>query len=112
MAKEFYFRSRGEFFKTPKQCRERWQNHLNKEINKGEWTAEEDRIIFEFIREFGTKWAKIIPLLNNARTEHMIKNRSKAITNRVMMDRGVSWQEAIELICNERRGVEGNECLK
>lgn len=30
-----------------KQCRERWHNHLNPEINKAPWTAEEDRIIME-----------------------------------------------------------------
>jgi hypothetical protein len=30
-----------------KQCRERWYNHLNPDINKMPWTEEEDRIIVE-----------------------------------------------------------------
>ena len=25
-----------------KQCRERWRNHLRPELNKGDWTVEED----------------------------------------------------------------------
>ena len=28
-----------------KQCRERWHNHLNPEINKNAWSEEEDRRI-------------------------------------------------------------------
>ena len=34
-----------------KQCRERWHNHINPEIRKGPWTAEEDEIIVEERKE-------------------------------------------------------------
>ena len=30
-----------------KQCRERWYNHLNPDINKEPWRADEDRQIIE-----------------------------------------------------------------
>ena len=30
-----------------KQCRERWHNHLNPDINKHPWSYEEDKIILE-----------------------------------------------------------------
>ena len=30
-----------------KQCRERWYNHLNPDIKKGNWTQEEDDLLFE-----------------------------------------------------------------
>ena len=30
-----------------KQCRERWYNHLNPDINKDPWTADEDAIIIK-----------------------------------------------------------------
>jgi hypothetical protein len=30
-----------------KQCRERWYNHLNPDINKEPWTTEEDAMIVE-----------------------------------------------------------------
>ncbi len=32
-----------------KQCRERWHNHLNPDINKKPWTLEEDRLIIMVI---------------------------------------------------------------
>ena len=34
-----------------KQCRERWFNHLYLEVKKGEWTAEEDLLISEGVKE-------------------------------------------------------------
>ncbi|RYG49990.1 hypothetical protein EON66_12355 [archaeon] len=35
------------------QCRERWVHHLSPVVNKAEWTAEEDGIIFE---QVGASW--------------------------------------------------------
>ena len=37
-----------------KQCRERWFNHLAPEVKKGEWPAEEDRLIMDSVRAHGT----------------------------------------------------------
>ena len=42
-----------------KQCRERWRNHLRPELNKGDWTAQEDIDIWERVQEMGTKWAQV-----------------------------------------------------
>lgn len=30
-----------------KQCRDRYMNHLNSGVKKGDWTREEDNLIFE-----------------------------------------------------------------
>ena len=38
-----------------KQCRERWFNHLDPAINKGEWSQTEDRILYEAQRHFGNR---------------------------------------------------------
>jgi hypothetical protein len=42
-----------------KQCRERWYNHLDPDINKDAWTAEEDRMVLELRQQLGNRWAEI-----------------------------------------------------
>jgi len=39
------------------QCRERWRNHLRPELNKGDWSTEEDVDIWNRVQQLGTKCA-------------------------------------------------------
>ena len=48
---------------SPPQCRDRWLNHLDPRIKKGDWTEEEDRLLGEARNKFGNAWAKIAKLL-------------------------------------------------
>ncbi|XP_022897794.1 transcription factor MYB3R-2-like, partial [Olea europaea var. sylvestris] len=57
-----------------KQCRDRWNNHLNPEINKGAWTKEEDEVLISAHAVYGNKWAEMAKLLPG-RLENSIKNR-------------------------------------
>jgi hypothetical protein len=60
--------------RSGKQCRERWFNILSPNVKKGEWTGEEDAVIFQMFQAKGPKWTLIAQCLEG-RTENSIKNR-------------------------------------
>ena len=61
--------------RTGKQCRERWYNHLiDGGLKKGDWTAEEDKIIMSSHNSVGNHWSFISRLLKN-RSSNDVKNR-------------------------------------
>ena len=57
-----------------KQCRHRWTNHLDPNLNKGGWTHDEDTILAEAQKRWGNAWTKIATLLPG-RAVTAVKNR-------------------------------------
>ena len=57
-----------------KQCRERWMNQLNPNINHSVWTQEEDLLLLNLHAQFGNKWVKIASQMPG-RSDNSVKNR-------------------------------------
>jgi transcriptional activator Myb len=79
IARELFVRSGKRFFRNPKQCRERWMNHLDPKKVHSEWTAMEDLVMLTTIKKKGKRWSLAVKELNHTRTEHMVKNRYKSL---------------------------------
>jgi hypothetical protein len=46
--------------RNSKQCRERYTNHLDTDVVKGDWTPQEDIAILQLIDRNGKKWTTFI----------------------------------------------------
>ena len=71
--------------RSGKQCRERWFNNLNPNVKKGDWTPEEDDLIFKLYVNYGSSWSKIA-LHFKDRTENSIKNRFYSTIRKLYSD--------------------------
>ena len=60
--------------RTARQCRDRYNNYLFKEISYGPWTEEEDNTILRLFKEIGPKWTQIAQSLVG-RSGNNVKNR-------------------------------------
>jgi Myb-like DNA-binding domain len=71
----------GNAFRNGRQCRERYYNHINPSLKKGNWKIEEDLHILEMQSTNGNKWSKIAKSLPG-RNENQVKNRWKSLVNK------------------------------
>lgn len=54
-----FLKSERKYFRSFQQCREKWINHINPSVKKGEWEVEEDIELFRLVISYGCRWALI-----------------------------------------------------
>ena len=57
-----------------RQCKDRWENYLSPYLNKKEWTEEENQILIQKYKEFGSRWKEIATFFAN-RTQINVRNQ-------------------------------------
>lgn len=75
----------GQNARHGKQCRERWYNHLDPRLKKGNWSAGEDLLLLEKQLEMGNRWSDISKLLPG-RNENSVKNRWKSMVRKAQKE--------------------------
>lgn len=65
-----------------KACRERWNNYLDPELNRGPWTVQEETYLVEKVVEFGNKWSSISKQMPG-RNENSVRNHYNSILKRL-----------------------------
>ena len=60
--------------RTGRQCRDRYQNYLHPGFFNGEWTNEEDELLYEKFNLMPNKWSKIVQFFPR-RSANSLKNR-------------------------------------
>ena len=68
--------------RSVRQCKERYFHYLSPQINKKDWTPEEDSLLFSTVGNIGKKW-KIMEDLFENRTEIDIRNRYYVLQRKI-----------------------------
>ena len=98
--------SEGRFYETATTCREKWVNHLNPHIKRGEWSVEEELELLRSVSDYGTSWTFVATLFGGSRTDHMIKNHFKCLMlNQVPRNLQDNERAALQHLIKKKEGA-------
>jgi hypothetical protein len=86
-----------------KQCRERFINHLDSELKKGEWTDDEESILIAMHDHHGNRWA-IISKQIPGRSDNDVKNHWYSTVQVKFRQHGKEARTRTVLICTRFLG--------
>lgn len=81
--------------KNARQCRERYNHYLAPNVSNEPWTEEEDQILLEKFKQYGTDWAKICTFFKG-RTNTAVKNRYNVHLSKRILDPDIKIQANVQ----------------
>ena len=79
------------FNRCGRQLKERWFNYLAPNVNKDDWTPEEEELLLQKLQECGKKWRKISCFFKG-RTDVHLKNRFRMMKRRERLTGNIRMQ--------------------
>ena len=68
--------------RNPRQCRERWTNFVDDNVCRDKWSMEEDALLLEKYRIYGSKW-KYLEMFFPGRKNYSIRNRLHSLLHQM-----------------------------
>ncbi|GAP82651.2 putative myb transcription protein [Rosellinia necatrix] len=65
------------------QCAKRWQHSLDPNLERGNWTAEEDEKLLKYVRKYGREWKRIQQDHYAKRSRNDLKNRYTILSRKL-----------------------------
>ena len=98
--------------RTDWQCRLRWTQSLDTTINRGPWTASEDKILIDAHKKLGNKWAEISKLIDG-RTDNQCRHRwSLVLDSTIQRSRWSAREDKILMDAHKKLGNKWVEISK
>ena len=68
--------------KNARQCKERWHYYLSPTVNNKPYTSEEDQLLIDLHKKYGSKW-RIISAYFQGRTNISLRNRMSLLQRKI-----------------------------
>ena len=79
--------------RTPRQCRERYNNYLRPELVNGPWTKEEDDLLNDLFSKYGPKWSYIAQHFKSRSAVNVKNHHSSIVSQMSVKDRSTRFGE-------------------
>ena len=90
------------FNRCGRQLKERYFNYLAPNVNKDDWTAEEEELLLQKLQECGKKWRKISSFFQG-RTDVHLKNRYRMMKRRERLTGNIRMQVQQKTLPQEKQ---------